>query len=108
MKVVSVTLDGLAEQYGLPGLVTIDVEGAECMVLDGGQHVLASGADFAVEVHVNTGLEKLGGSVKRVLSFFPAPRFIVSMRAEGDEVFRPLADGDPLLHDRFFLLARSR
>ncbi len=107
-KVVSMTLDNLAEQYGLPGLVTIDVEGAECMVLEGGQRVLASGADFAVEVHVNTGLEKLGGSVQRMLAFFPPPRFMVWMRAEGDEAFRPLATNDPLLQNRFLLLARSR
>ena len=108
MKVVSVTLDDLAEQYGLPGLVTIDVEGAECRVLEGGQRVLASGAHFAVEVHVNAGLEKLGGSVQRVLAFFPPPRFVVSVRAEGDEAFRSLATDDPLLRDRFFLLAQSR
>jgi len=106
MKVVSVTLDDLAEQHGMPGLVTVDVEGAECLVLEGGRRVLASGADFAVEVHVNAGLEKLGGSVERLLAFFPPSRFALSVRAEGDEVFRSLANGDPLLQDRFFLLAR--
>ena len=56
MWVASVTIDELAQRYGMPAFVMIDVEGAECMVLQGGAHVLRSGADFAVEVHVNFGL----------------------------------------------------
>jgi hypothetical protein len=69
--------------------------------------VLESGADFAVEVHVNHGLEKLGGSVDRLLSYFPAGRFTVTARAEADDAFRPLTAGDPLTRDRFFLLATA-
>jgi FkbM family methyltransferase len=108
MSVASVTLDELTQRYGMPDFVMIDVEGAECMVLKGGAHVLGSGADFAVEVHVNFGLEKLGGSVAELLSFFPADRFTVSARAEHDTSFRPLAANDPLTRARFFLLATAR
>jgi FkbM family methyltransferase len=108
MSVASVTLDELAQRYGMPAFVMIDVEGAECMVLTGGGHVLRSGADFAVEVHVNFGLEKLGGSVAGLLSFFPADRFTVTARAEHDLSFRPLTANDPLTRDRFFLLATAR
>jgi FkbM family methyltransferase len=107
MSVVSVTLDELAQQYGMPDLVMIDVEGAECKVLAGGSRVLQSGADFAVEVHVNYGLEKLGGSVDRLLSFFPSDRFTVTVRAEADAGFRTLAANDALTRDRFFLLATA-
>jgi FkbM family methyltransferase len=67
MSVASVTLDQVVQRYGSPTFVMIDVEGAECMVLKGGAHVLQSSADFAVEVHVNSGLEKLGGSVDELL-----------------------------------------
>lgn len=105
MAVASVTLDELAQRHGTPGFVMIDVEGAECMVLKGGEGVLQSGADFAVEVHVNFGLEKLGGSVEKLLSFFPEDAFNVTARAEADTSFRPLAPGDALMRDRFFLLA---
>jgi FkbM family methyltransferase len=108
MTVTSVTLDELAQRHGTPDFVMIDVEGAECKVLTGGTHVLQSGADFAVEVHVNHGLEKLGGSVEQVLSFFPAGRFVVTARAERDASFRPLTANDPLARDRFFLLAAAR
>ena len=107
MTVTSVTLDELAQRHGMPDFVMIDVEGAECKVLSGGARVVQSGADFAVEVHVNYGLEKLGGSVEQLLSFFPAGRFTVSARAESDAVFRTLTANDPLTHDRFFLLATA-
>jgi FkbM family methyltransferase len=107
MPVASHTLDDLARKYGKPDFVMIDVEGAECMVLAKGARVLESGADFAVEVHVNHGLEKLGGSVDRLLSYFPAGRFTVTARAEADDAFRPLTAGDPLTRDRFFLLATA-
>jgi FkbM family methyltransferase len=108
MPVACITLDELAERYGMPAFVMIDVEGAECKVLRGGGHVLRSGPDFAVEVHVNFGLEKLGGSVEELLSFFPADRFVVTARAEVDVSFRPLGEKDPLTRDRFFLLATAK
>jgi FkbM family methyltransferase len=108
MSVACFTLDELAQRHGMPNFVMIDVEGAECKVLKGGGHVLRSGADIAVEVHVNFGLEKLGGSVDELLSFFPADRFDVTARAESDQSFRPLATDDPLRRDRFFLLATAR
>jgi FkbM family methyltransferase len=107
MSVTSVTLDELARRYGMPGFVMIDVEGAECMALKGGAQVVRSGADIAVEVHVNHGLEKLGGSVEALLSFFPAERFTVTARGEHDTSFRPLTANDPLTKDRFFLLATA-
>lgn len=108
MSVDGVTLDELAQRHGVPAFVMIDVEGAECKVLHGGTRVLQSGADIAVEVHVNHGLEKLGGSVNELLSFFPGDRFIVMVRAEADATFRPLRQDDPLRRDRFFLLATAR
>jgi len=108
MSVACTTLDELADRHGTPTFVMIDVEGAECKVLRGGARVLQAGADFAVEVHVNHGLEKLGGSVDEVLSFFPGDRFMVTARAEADVTFRPLAQDDALRRDRFFLLATAR
>ncbi|MEO5740459.1 MAG: FkbM family methyltransferase [Vicinamibacterales bacterium] len=107
MSVACTTLDELAQRHGMPAFVMIDVEGAECKVLKGGRDVLRSGADIAVEVHVGYGLEKLGGSVDELLSFFPADLFVVTARAEADASFRPLAPNDPLTRHRFFLLATA-
>jgi hypothetical protein len=64
--------------------------------------------DFFVEVHVGCGLEKLGGSVDRVLGFFPNDRFVVRGRQESDTAFRPLAPNDLMFRKRFFLLAQAR
>lgn len=108
VTVPAVTVDGLAERFGVPDVVFLDVEGAECLALSAASRVLACGADFFVEVHVGCGLEKLGGSVQRILSFFPDDRFERSARGEADPGFRPLHDDDTLTGDRFFLLALRR
>lgn len=104
----AVTLDGLADNFGQPDVVFLDVEGAEELALSGGRRVLESGADFFVEMHVGCGLEKLGGSLARVLSYFPEDRFTLLVRAEPEAAFRPLDRGDQLLENRFFLLALWR
>jgi len=106
--VEAVTIDGLADRFGMPDVVFIDVEGAEFLALAGASRVIASGADFFVEVHVGCGLEKLGGSLDEVLSHFPEDRFSLLARASADAEFRPLARIDRLTRDRFFLIARPR
>jgi len=105
MEVPCTTIDDLAEELGLPDVVFLDVEGAECLALEGAQRVLAAGADFFVEVHVEWGLEKLGGSVERVFGFFDPARYQLRVRIETDENFRALAPNDPITRARFFLLA---
>ena len=108
LTVESVTIDRLAETYGPPDIVYIDVEGAEVLALDGARSVLASEPDFFIEVHVGCGLEKLGGSVDRLVSFFPRGRYSLLVREdEDDAVFRPYTDADPVIRRRFFLLARA-
>ncbi|MCI0744389.1 MAG: FkbM family methyltransferase [Verrucomicrobia subdivision 3 bacterium] len=106
-RVDCLTIDHLAEQFGMPKVVFMDIEGAECLALQGGRQVLASRADFFVEVHVNFGLEKLGGSVEKILSFFPRDQFEVFVRRESEREFRTI-DKDPIFKDRFFLIAVER
>lgn len=109
VTVDSVTIDTLAARHGKPDVVFLDVEGAEVMALTGANQTLARGADFFIEVHVNAGLEKMGGSAARVLEFFPSERFSLLVKNEETEDFRPYqGPGDPLLKDRFFLLAIER
>lgn len=106
--VESTTLDAAADRLGVPDVVFVDVEGAECRVLAGASRALAAPADFFVEVHVGCGLEKLGGSVARLLAYFPEDRFTCTARAENDSTFRPFDADDTLLRGRFFLLAQPR
>jgi FkbM family methyltransferase len=100
--VQAVTVDGLAERFGLPNVVFLDVEGAEGLALMAAARVLASSADFFVEMHVGCGLEKLGGSVNGVLAHFPESRYTLLVRAESDAAFRPLTANDSITRDRFF------
>jgi len=105
VRVRSLTIDGIAERFGMPDVVFLDVEGAECMALGGASAVLARGPDFLIEVHVDCGLEKLGGSVGQVLDYFPPDRFSVLARSESETSFHPFSRCDPLTAGRFFLFA---
>jgi hypothetical protein len=71
IEVNAYSIDDLAEQLGTPDVLFIDVEGFECEVLRGGQRTLATKPDCFVEVDVNAGLEKFGGSVEPIFSLFP-------------------------------------
>jgi FkbM family methyltransferase len=108
ISVDTITIDGLADRFGAPDVLFVDIEGAECLALAGAPRVLASSADWFVEVHVGHGLEKLNGSVEQVLAYFPTNRFSLLARAENDLEFRPFTLNDPLLRDRFFLLALTK
>jgi FkbM family methyltransferase len=100
-----VTVDSLARDLGRPDVLFIDVEGAECRALEGASDVLATGPDVYVEAHAGCGLEKLGGSVRRLLSFFPPDRYDLLARVDGETEFRTFAPYDPLTKQRFHLLA---
>jgi len=70
VEVPARTIDDLAGEFGPPDVLFIDVEGYECHALRGAEQTLRSRPDCFVEVHVGTGLEKFGGSVGEILSFF--------------------------------------
>jgi FkbM family methyltransferase len=105
VEVEAYSVDDLADRFGAPDVLFIDVEGFECEVLRGAQQTLAGRPDCFVEVHVKAGLEKFGGSVSEVLSLFPAGYEFFA--AEPDRSFAPLQKDSELLLDRFFLVAIS-
>jgi FkbM family methyltransferase len=103
VEVQSYCIDDLAVEFGDPDVLFIDVEGFECELLRGAKKTLARRPDCFVEVHVNGGLEKFGGSVAQVLDFFPdGYEFFAALP---DQNFMPLQQGSDLLLDRFFLVA---
>jgi hypothetical protein len=64
---------------------------------------LAAKPDCFVEIHVNAGLGKFGGSVEQVFSLFPAGyEFFAAPPGSG---FVPWNEGRDLAGDRFFLVA---
>ena len=106
--VPSRAIDDLAEEYGAPSLIFVDVEGYECEVLAGATAALARGADCFVEVHGSCGLETFGGSVAKLLSFFPTERFELYYNRADKEGFQPLTDSAGLDGTRWFLIALNR
>jgi FkbM family methyltransferase len=105
LEVNSYSIDDLAERFGVPDVIYIDIEGYECTALAGAVNMLRHKIDWFVEVHVKCGLENFGGSVAQVLGFFPQETYALYIGAEGDTELSPLEIRDPRLQDRFFLTA---
>ena len=104
-----VTLDDLSAKFGPPDVLYIDVEGFECQVLEGAQATLAAHSpDCFIEVHLQMGLEQFGGSLSRVLSFFPPNAYDLHYGSEDGSGFRPVSKEADLPRERFFLLALAR
>lgn len=104
-----VTVDDLTAKLGAPDVVYIDVEGFECEVLEGAKSTLASHTpDCFIEVHLQTGLERYGGSLEGVLSFFPSSRYSLFYSNGCDGVFRRVEPNVALPEKRFYLVALSQ
>lgn len=109
-SVEAVSVDGLAERFGPPDVLFIDVEGYEQHVLAGAQQTFAQARpDCFVEIHVGAGLEQFGGSIAGVLSQFPEGGYDLYVRDadEGSE-FELCTDDVIGRTERFFLVALAR
>lgn len=107
-KVRALTIDDLTCEHGAPDVVFCDVEGFECFALRGAETTLALEADWFIEVHVGVGLEKFGGSVDDVVSFFPTSKFDLFMASDRQPEPQPFSHGSELTASRFFLTAICR
>jgi hypothetical protein len=61
VEVSQTTLDELAEQYGLPDLIKMDIEGAELDALQGASNVLLHGPSLFIEVHSPDLVDRVAG-----------------------------------------------
>ncbi len=108
VQVDAFCIDDLADRFGSPDLLFIDVEGYECFALDGARKTLAARPDAFIEVHSGVGLEKYGGSVDKILSFFPPSDYDFHFNEEDGAEFRSMRHRDELPLKRFFLIALAR
>lgn len=102
------TIDDLAAEFGKPDVLFVDVEGYEGPVLRGAAQTLNTVADWFIEMHVGCGLEKFGGSVETIVSFFPEDRFELFMAADTDQTPRPFSMNEQVTRSRFYLFAIAR
>ena len=106
-SVQAVTVDELAASHGIPSVVFIDIEGAECEALKGATKTLESRPDLFIESHVGVGLEELGGSIEKLLSLIPSGYEIRVSRPYSTE-FVPLDLAGDILKKRFFMICQSK
>ena len=99
------SIDSLAREFGDPDIVYVDVEGFECAVLDGAGASLDRIPNWFIEVHGGAGLEKFGGSVDRLLGYFPADRFKRHFCRSDEGPFIPLSETGSLEGTRWFFIA---
>ncbi len=102
------SLNSLAEEYGMPDVVYIDVDGFEIAVLLGASLILSTSADWFIEIHVGCGLENERGNWQGVMSFFPEDRYRLLIASDDHIQFIPFDKDSNLLKHRYYLLALSR
>jgi len=107
VSVDAFSIDDLAKRYGVPDVLFIDVEGYECKALEGATETLRTKPDCFVEVHGGVGLENFGGTLDKVLSFFPSQDFEL-FAAWPDCRFAKFTDKEQFHGRRFFLISLSR
>jgi len=107
IEVPAVTVDHLADRYGPPDVVVIDVEGFEGHVLAGASGTITAGkSTFLVEVHVGHGLDR---PPEDIISLFGASYSLQLAPGEREtDEFETYLEGASTLNDRFFLIAAPK
>ena len=109
VDVPAVTVDGLAQRFGAPDVVLVDVEGYEAHVLDGATRTLGAGrTDFQVELHDAAALARAGSRAEDVLAHFPESLFDVRVSDDTGVEWRALEPGMLADGKRRFLSVRPR
>jgi len=105
-RVEAVTVDELAQIYGTPDVMYVDIEGFELQALNGARQSLKRRPWCVIEVHAGMGLEDAGGSVEALLDVFAVDDYRLYASTEA-EAFAEVNRSQPPV-GRFFLVAEPR
>jgi FkbM family methyltransferase len=100
--VPSITIDTLAERYGQPDVVFVDIEGYEALALAASPKTLASRTAWFVEVHVG---KLVAGSTREVIDRFAGRELLIAPESASEAGHRFVPFTGDVPGDRFFLLA---
>jgi len=103
-QTTSVTIDTLADRYGQPDIVMLDIEGYEAHALEGAANTLNSGCAWYVEIHSDVQLGRYGKSNLDVIRVFE-PNFDLFFSSDDVTPFVARNLFGTLPHDRFFAIA---
>jgi FkbM family methyltransferase len=103
----SVTIDSLAEKFGNPSVVFMDIEGYELTALDGATEILRRGTTtWLIEVHGDQTLAKYGGRNRDVVDRFGSG-YVFHYCVTEEEGFFPFSSPELTPKTRFWLLAAA-
>jgi FkbM family methyltransferase len=106
-RVPSVSIDSLANQFGRPDVVMLDIEGYETHALEGAVQTLQSTAAWYVEIHGNSQLGRYGKRNQDVVDVFRKD-FDLFFSPDDIAPFVPAHSFGEIPADRFFLIALAR
>jgi len=98
IQVRCITVDELADEYGTPDILFVDVDGFEVEALRGAQRVLATRPDCYLEVHSEL-LPRYGHRARDVLEFFPDQHYDLLVSHQMKESLRQVARLNRTQHD---------
>lgn len=103
-SVCAKSIDELADEFGKPDVIMLDIEGYEAQALEGAKAALNSNADWYVEVHAGCGLESFGGSAAGVVQVFRDHGYSLYCQTDAQyrDQFQPMS---MLPKARFFMIA---